>query len=146
MATNSNSQPALILTLESTGILLGSLVSLSILLGIAIKLITKLNLISSEIKALREDLNAHSDTEGHQQTIEQLRGIEKDFHTLDKRFDVHLQDYSGYKDIALLAINGNKELIAHKWIRTEEEFNKTNSEVKELQKYLQQQGTFRIRE
>ena len=45
-----------------------------------------------------------------------------------------------------LTINGNKELIDHKWQRTEEEFKKTNGEIKDPQKYLQQRGDFRIRE
>ena len=144
IATNFNSQPAAsALTLESTGILLGSLVSLSVLLGIVIKIITKVNLISSEIKALRKDLNTHAIAAGHQQAIEQLRVLEKDFLALDKRFDIHAQDYVNHKDGTLLALNGVGEAIKHKWERTEEELEKANDTIKDLQKYLQHTGTFR---
>jgi hypothetical protein len=138
--------PSFTITLESTGIFLGILVSFSLLAGILVKVISNFNSLNAEIRDLKEDLNSHSNMEGHDKLLPRVKEIEDKFQSLDKRFDVHLQDYSGYKDIALLAINGNKELIIHKWIRTEEEFQKTNSDVKELQRYLQQRGDFRIRE
>ncbi|NWF61757.1 MAG: hypothetical protein HXY43_21490 [Fischerella sp.] len=140
ISSTPNPQPSLTITLESAGIFLGSLVSVSILIGIIIKIVSKVNSINSEIKDLKEDLNENK------KIFEQVKTLEREVHGLDKRLDIHLQDYSGYKDVLLLAVNGNKEAIAHKWKRTEEEFEKTNSEVRELQRYLQQRGDFKIRE
>jgi hypothetical protein len=56
---NSSSQPALTITLESTGIFLGILVSTSMLIGVAVKVVSRFNEIASEIRDLKEDLNSH---------------------------------------------------------------------------------------
>lgn len=133
IAANSQQQPqqpAFAITLESTGIFLGILVSVSMLTGIAIKMVSKFNAITNEIRDLREDFNSHSTV------IADVKTLQLDVIKLDKRLDIHLQDYVNYKDATLLNINGNKELIGHKWKRTEEEFEKRDEEIKELKKRI----------
>ena len=137
---NLQSPPSFTITLESTGIFLAALVSLSILGGIGIKIISKINDFSAELKAINKDLNEY------EKLLERIEAIEERFHALDKRFDIHSQDYINYKDSLLLITNNLKELIKHNRERQDEEFAKTNSEVKDLQRYLQQRGDFRIRE
>lgn len=78
--TVTPSTPGITLTLESTGVFLGILVSVSALAGVAIKIISKMNHISISITQLQENLNNYANS------VEQVR-------QLDKKFDIHLQDY-----------------------------------------------------
>lgn len=129
-----------VVTLEGTSLFLTILVSTSILLGAGIKLISKFNIITSSLRDLREDLNTH------EQLIQQIKVIQKDVCGLDKRFDIHLQDYVNYKDATLLAINGNKERIEHKGERLENYYEELKGEIKELQGFLHKRHDFRIRD
>ncbi|MEH2023923.1 hypothetical protein [Nostoc sp.] len=129
-STSQNSQPAVTLTLESTGIFLGVLVSASILVGIAIKVVSRFNEITSEIRDLKESLNSHA------AMIQEVKTLQKDIHSLDKRFDIHSQDYVNHKDANLVAINGVTEQIKHKWQRTEEVFERLENEIKNTRKSI----------
>jgi hypothetical protein len=129
-----------IVTLEGTSLFLTVLVSTSILLAGGIKLISKFNIITAELRDLREDLNTH------EQLIQQVKTIQKDVCTLDKRFDIHLQDYVNYKDATLLAINGNKERVEHKGERLENYYEELKGEIKELQGFLHKRHDFRVRD
>lgn len=143
MSVNSiqqSPQPSLTISLESTGVILSGLVSLTILATVVIKLVSKFNFLNSEIQDLKEQLQESK------QLFGELKLLQKEFQSLDKKLDIHIEHYSGHQNVVTLAINGSTELIKHKWERTEEEFQKTNSDVKDLQKYLQQRGDFRIRE
>lgn len=42
---------------------------------------------------------------------------------LDRKVDMHLQDYANYKDAGLLQHNGLNEKINHNWSKTEKLFN-----------------------
>ncbi|MCC5618260.1 hypothetical protein LC605_24870 [Nostoc sp. CHAB 5836] len=66
--------------------------------------------------------------------------------SIDKKIDIHLQDYVNYKDATLLAIRGNDERIDHKWKRTEDLFKEIKLEIKELQQFLHKHQDFKIRE
>lgn len=139
------SQTGLIVTLEGTNLLLTVLLSTAALLGIGIKLVSKFNAITTELRNLREDLNAHANVEGHSKLLEQVRIIQKDLAALDKRFDIHLQDYTNYKDATLLALNGANEKINHTWVKTEKVLIEHKSDIKELQQFLQKHQSFKIR-
>ncbi|QSJ19728.1 hypothetical protein JYQ62_14045 [Nostoc sp. UHCC 0702] len=89
--------------------------------------------ISSSIKRIEEELKKHASN------AERIRD-------LDKRLDIHLEDYVNYKDATLLAINGNKERIEHKAEKTEEQFREVRIDIKEIQNFLHKQQNFIIRE
>lgn len=138
--TASPNTAGFIVTLEGTSLFLTILVSTSILLAGGIKLVSKFNIITAEIRDLREDLNTH------EQLIQQIKVIQKDVCGLDKKFDIHLQDYVNYKDAVLLAINGNKERIEHKAEKAEGYFKEVKADIKDIQGFLNKQQNFRIRE
>ena len=89
--------------------------------------------ISFTVNAIEETLKLHATN------AERIKD-------LDKRLDIHLQDYINYKDGNLLSHNGLQERIDHKWERTENEFNSIKISIKELQGFLQSKGDFKIRE
>ncbi|MDQ3018256.1 MAG: hypothetical protein M3Q64_00060 [bacterium] len=125
--------PGVTLTLEATGIFLGILVSISLLAGVAINVISKMNRISFSINEIQEVLKSYASN------TEKIKDLEK-------RFEVHLQDYVNYKDGMLLDRNGLRERIDHKWERTEDEFKVVKVNIKELQGFLQKRDEFKIRE
>ncbi len=131
--TSPTPTPGVTLTLETTGIFLGILVSASLLAGVAINVISKMNRISFAIDEIQEALKNYASN------TEKIKDLEK-------RFEVHLQDYVNYKDGMLLERNGLRERIDHKWERTENAFNEIKQEIKELQGYLQKIEKFKIRE
>jgi hypothetical protein len=141
-----NPSAGFVVTLEGTSLILTILLSVSGLLAICIKLIGKFHDISNEIKDLRDDLNTHANTEGHPRLLEQTRQIQRDVLIIDKRFEVHIQDYLNYKDANLLLWSGAKDGIKHNWEKSEKLFIEQKLEIKDLQKFLQKQGEFRIRE
>jgi hypothetical protein len=65
---------------------------------------------------------------------------------LDKRFDIHVQDYVNYKDANLLALNTTDEKIKHTWNKTEKLLEERKTDIKDLQLFLQKQQNFKIRE
>ena len=147
IAVNTNPpQAGIVLTLEGTNLILTILISSIGLLVAFAKIVSKFNSITGDIKDLRQDLKDHANAEGHARLLEQVKALQKDLNNLDKRFDIHLQDYVNHKDAALLALNGNDEKIDHKWERTEELFKEQKTEIKDLQKFLQKQQNFKIRE
>ncbi|MCC5619245.1 hypothetical protein LC605_30075, partial [Nostoc sp. CHAB 5836] len=73
IAVHPNNQPTFNITLESTGIFLGILVSFSALLGGIIKAITKFNSIDNNLRDLREDFNTHVNAEGHNEILKQVK-------------------------------------------------------------------------
>lgn len=138
--TSPQNTGGLIVTLEGTSLFLTILVSTSILLAGGIKLISKFNIITAEIRDLKEDLNAH------EQLIQQIKTLQKDVCNLDKKFEIHLQDYVNYKDSTLLNFNGYKEKIEHKAERMENYYKELKKDIKELQNFLQKQHEFKIRD
>ncbi|MEH2293826.1 MAG: hypothetical protein V7K31_12120 [Nostoc sp.] len=86
-------------------------------------MVNKFNEITSEIKGFKEDLNSHV------AMIQEVRILSKDMSSLDKRFDIHAQDYVNNKDANLIAINGVTDQIKHKWERTEEELEKLEKAI-----------------
>ena len=133
IAVNSNNSPGITLTLESTGIFLGILISISALAGVAVNIISKINRISFSINEIEEASKTNASN------TEKIKD-------LDKRFDIHLQDYINYKDAMLLDRNGLRERIDHKWQRTEDELAKDRAEIKDLREFLVKSLNFKIRD
>ncbi|OYD90603.1 hypothetical protein CDG76_30735 [Nostoc sp. 'Peltigera membranacea cyanobiont' 210A] len=120
-------------TLQDTGVFIGVIGSLVMLSGVAISIISKINKISFTVDGIQDALKLHATN------AEKIKD-------LDKRLDIHLQDYVNYKDANLLSHNGLGNLIEHKWERSEEEFDAIKGSIKELQGFLHRNNDFKIRE
>lgn len=118
--------PGVMITLESTGIFLGILVSVSVLAGLGIKIVTSINQISLSIKQIKEDLKEHAD---NAKKIEQL----------DRKLDLHLQEYVNRKDVVQMIFGQINEKTDHK-------FKKLLFYVRDIQSFLQRDSDFKIRE
>ncbi|WGV23475.1 hypothetical protein [Halotia branconii] len=124
-STNSNS-PGITITLESTGIFLGILVSFSILGGLGIKIVSSINRISTSIIQIEEDLKEYASN------AEKIR-------ELDKRFDLHVQEYINRKDVIQMLLGQMNEKIDHK-------FKRVLFYTRDIQRFLQRDTNFQIRE
>lgn len=122
----NTSNPIVTVTLESVGVFTGILVSISVLGTLAIKLVNNLNNISTSISQIKEDLKEHANNA-------------KKITDLDHRLDLHIQDYVNRKDTITLLIGQTKEVMEH---RT----NRLYTSMKDIENYLQLQGTFKIQE
>ncbi|MEH2077018.1 MAG: hypothetical protein V7K57_21900 [Nostoc sp.] len=122
---NSNS-PGITITLESTGIFLGILVSASLLAGVAINVISKMNRISSSITQIEEALK------GYASNAEKIR-------ELDKRFDLHIQEYINRKDVVQMVMGQLDQKINHK-------FKRLLFYTRDIQRFLQKDTAFKMRE
>ena len=129
----TTSSPRVDFALQDAGVFVGIIGSLVAVFVVAIKIISKINKISFTVDGIQEALKL------------QAANAEK-IKELDKRFDIHLQDYVNYKDANLLSHNGLEELIAHKWQRSETEFNTIKVSIKELQGFLMRTNDFKMRE
>lgn len=145
-SSQPQAQPGLVVTLEGANLLITIILSLAGLLAIVVRSVTQFNYITSEIKDLREDSNNHSNSEGHNQLSQQIKQIQTDLSAIDKKIDLHLLDYIHYKDSNLLHHNGSREKIDHTWKKTENLFIEQKAEIKEIQRFLQKQQDFTIRE
>ncbi|RCJ34596.1 hypothetical protein A6769_21960 [Nostoc punctiforme NIES-2108] len=129
--TSSSTTPGF--TLQDTQISIGIIASLVVLSGVAVSIVSKINKISFTVDGIQETLKLHASN------AEKIKD-------LDKRLDIHLQDYVNYKDANLLSHNGLDELIQHKWQRSESEFNAIKQNIKELQGFLNRTNDFKVRE
>ncbi|MBE8968380.1 hypothetical protein IQ277_19780 [Nostocales cyanobacterium LEGE 12452] len=124
--TNSSSSPGITITLETIGIFSGTLVSLSILAGVAVNVVTKMNRISSSITQIEEALKGYADN------AEKIRD-------LDKRFDLHIQEYINRKDVVQMVLGQLDQKINHK-------FKRLLFYTRDVQQFLQRDTAFKIRE
>ncbi|MEH2425863.1 MAG: hypothetical protein V7K48_34680 [Nostoc sp.] len=65
---------------------------------------------------------------------------------LDRKVDIHLENYSNYKEANLLHSNGLNEKITHTWNKTKELFVEERAERKEIQALIQRQHELKNRE
>jgi uncharacterized protein YoxC len=124
--TPNNSSPGIVLTLENTGIFLGVLVSVSVLFGVAYKVIASINKISLSIQNIEKEMNGYAE---HSKQITDI----------SHQLDLHIQDYVNRKDTITLLLGGIKEVMEH---RT----NRLYTSMKDMEAYLQKSGNFKIRE
>ncbi|MGF1934549.1 MAG: hypothetical protein RM347_009115 [Nostoc sp. ChiQUE02] len=121
-----NGSPGIVITLETTGIFLGILVSACMLAGVAINVISKMNRISSSITQIEEALK------GYASNAEQIRD-------LDKRLDLHLQEYVNRKDVVQMVMGQLDQKINHK-------FKRLLFYTRDIQRYMQKNTDFKMRE
>lgn len=126
IAVNSSSNPGITLTLESTGIFLGILVSISVLGTLAVSVISKMNKISSSITQIEETLKTHA------------RDAQK-ISELERRFELHEQEYVNRKDVLQMLLGQINEKIDHK-------FKRLLFYTRDVQRFLQRDTNFQIRE
>ncbi|MDM9580919.1 hypothetical protein [Nostoc sp. GT001] len=126
IATNSSPSPGITLTLESTGIFLGILVSASVLGGVAVTVISKMNRISSSITQIEKTLE------------EQARNAEK-IREIDRTLALHIQEYVNRKDVVQMVLGQLNEKIDHK-------FKRVLFYTRDIQRFLQRDTDFKIRE
>ncbi|MEA5624102.1 hypothetical protein [Nostoc sp. UHCC 0251] len=126
VTNSSNSYPGITLTLESTGIFLGILVSTSVLAGVAVTVISKINRISNSITQIEKALE------------EQVRNAEK-IREIDRTLALHIQDYVNRKDVIQMLLGQLNEKIDHK-------FKRVLFYTRDIQRFLQRDTDFKIRE
>ncbi|MEH1795446.1 hypothetical protein [Nostoc sp.] len=59
---------------------------------------------------------------------------------IDRKVDIHLQDYANYKETNLLHFNGLNEKIIHSWNKTKELFHEEKTDRKEAHAMFQKQN------
>ncbi|MHC5615115.1 MAG: hypothetical protein ACYTXA_30090 [Nostoc sp.] len=133
IAVTPDPSPTPEFTLQEIQLSIGIIASLVMLSGVAISIISKINKISFTVDVIQEALKLHATN------TEKIKD-------LDKRLDIHLQDYVNYKDGNLLSHNGLEERINHKWQRSEAEFNAIKASIKDLQGFLVRTSDFKNRE
>ncbi len=124
--SNSSGSPGINITLESTGIFLGILVSVSVLGAVAVNIISKMNKISSSIIQIEEAMKEHA------RNAEKIRQIEK-------TLDLHIQEYVNRKDVIQMLLGQLDGKIDHK-------FKRLLFYTRDVQRFLQRDTNFRIRE
>ncbi|WP_448271355.1 hypothetical protein [Nostoc sp. DSM 114160] len=126
IAVTTNPQPGIVISLETTEIFLAILVSVSILSGVAIRVVTKMNTISSSItqieKALKEQA-VHTEKIGR----------------IERTLDLHIQEYVNRKDVVQMVLGQLDQKINHK-------FKRVLFYTRDIQRFLQKNGNFTIRE
>ena len=126
IAVTNTSSPGITLTLESTGIFLGILVSASVLGGLAVTVISKMNRISNSIIQIEKALE------------EQARNTEK-IREIDRTLALHIQEYVNRKDVLQMLLGQLNEKIDHK-------FKRILFYTRDIQRFLQRDTDFNIRE
>ncbi len=119
-------EPGIVVTLQTTSVLLGILVSGSILLGIGIKLVTNINKISLSIAQIQKDLK-------------RLSNDSERIDTIERRLELHIQDFVNRKDVTQMLLGQLDEKINHK-------FKRLLFYSREMQRFLQKDTNFKIRE
>ncbi|MEH2065145.1 MAG: hypothetical protein V7K50_23275 [Nostoc sp.] len=126
IAVTSSSTTGITVTLESTGIFLGILVSVSVLASVAVQIISKMNKISSSITQIEEGMKEHA------------RNAEK-VRQLERTLDLHNLEYVNRKDVIQMLLGQLDQKITHK-------FKRLLFYTRDLQRFLQKKGDYTIRE
>lgn len=127
------------LSLEAVGILLGILVSTTIFLSLLIQYTNRINRLESSVQYLKQELLEHSNLDGHKILIEKLSHSAENMNRVEKALDLHIQDYINRKEFVEFIVNQLDEKINHK-------FGRLYSSMKDIEKFLQKGGDFRVRE
>lgn len=128
-------QEGITLNLESTGAILGILISVCALATIIIRIITQFNNIANTLKEIEEDLIKHVASEGHEKLEPKLKKIEE----IDKKLDLHIQEVLNRKEAVNMLVGQLDEKINYK-------FSGLQHSIKDMENYLNKQGNFRIRQ
>ncbi len=128
-----------VLNLEAVGIALGILVSLTILLGLLLNFTNKINRLETKLIYLQQELTEHSNLDGHKILTEKLARSIDNFNRIEKALDLHIQDYANRGEMMQYVLGQTNEKIDHK-------FGRLYNSMKDMEKFLQKSGGFRIRE
>jgi archaellum component FlaC len=102
--------------LESAGIFLGIIVSGVAITNALINLISRFNKISVDIGHIQGDLQSY---------LKETSEINESCQRLDKKIDLHIQDYLHHKELTQMLVNQLNEKIDHK-------FNRINASVQTI--------------
>ena len=125
-SSNTPNPRGMVVTLESVEIVLAIIVSLSILAGIAIRIISKINTISLSIIQIEETLK--------EQTLDA-----KKLQKLEHNVDLHIQAYLNKNDVTQMLLGQLDQKINHK-------FKRLLFYTRDIQRYLAKDTSFIIRE
>ena len=125
-SSNTPNPRGMVVTLESVEIVLAIIVSLSILAGIAIRIISKINTISLSIIQIEETLK--------EQTLDA-----KKLQKLEHNVDLHIQAYLNKNDVTQMLLGQLDQKINHK-------FKRLLFYTRDIQRYLAKDTCFIIRE
>lgn len=135
LAATSN----LTINLESIAVLLGILVSLTILFGVLIGYTNRINGLEIKIQHFQQELIEHSNLEGHNILVEKLARSVENVNRVEKALDLHIQDYVNRKDFIQFMLGQLDQKIEHK-------FSRLYNSMKDVEKFLQKSNGFRVRE
>ncbi|MGV0105141.1 hypothetical protein NSTCB13_03853 [Nostoc sp. DSM 114160] len=145
IGVTSNSQPTITVGLESTGVFLGIVVSLTVLLGSLVKIVSTFNKVASDIRDLKDDIKNHASSEGHERLLQQVRILQSEFNAHDKMLGIHLQNFENRKEAVQFLFGQLNEKIDNKSVRIEMEVKEIRKELKEVQGFLHKHEDFVIR-
>lgn len=127
------------INLESIAVLLGILVSLTILFGVLIGYTNRINGLEIKIQHFQQELIEHSNLEGHNILVEKLARSVENVNRVEKALDLHIQDYVNRKDFIQFMLGQLDQKIEHK-------FSRLYNSMKDVEKFLQKSNGFRVRE
>lgn len=127
------------LSLESIGIFLGVLVSLTILLGLLVSFTNKIYNLEIKVQYLQQEILEHSNLEGHKILCDKFVRSWEYVGRIEKALDLHIQDYINRKDFIQFMLGQLDQKIEHK-------FGRLHSSMRDIEKFLQKSNDFRIRE
>lgn len=131
--------PSVTLNIETTSIILAALVSASILLSSVIRIINNFSMIDNSIKALKDGLNSNT------KALEEFKLLSQQILSIDKKLDIHLQEYLNRKDIIQLMLVQLNEKIDLNKENNESALELLRAELKDLENFLQTQSAFKTR-
>lgn len=127
------------LTLEAVAIILGVLVSLTVLLGLLVNFTNKIHFLEIKLQHLQQELIEHSNLEGHRTISDKLNDHVEYVHRIEKSLDLHIQDYINRKETVHFLLGQLDEKISHK-------FGRAATAIAQVQNYLEKDSTFKIRD
>lgn len=122
----------IIITLQSASIFLGIIISLSVIAGMFIRLITQFNNLTNAIKDLEKDLLRHATS--REKIDIRLSQIE----AIDRKIDLHIQDYIVRKESVQMHFAQINEKI-------ESRTNQLENSIKRVESFLQREGNYKKR-
>lgn len=127
------------LSLEAIGILLGVLVSLTILLSVLVNFTNKFHHLEIKVQYLQQEIVEHSNLEGHKVLCDKLVRNSEYISRIEKALELHIQDYLNRKDVTQYMFGQLDQKIDHK-------FGRLHSSMRDMEKFMQKSNDFRIRE
>lgn len=94
--------------LESAGIFLGIIVSGVAITNALVGIISRFNKMSTTLEQIQGDLQSY---------LKEVMEINERHQRLDKKMDLHIQDYLHHKELTQMLINQLNEKIDHKFNR-----------------------------